>query len=140
MSADSLILLNGLLRTKFWGGFLRLRFAMAGLRGTSGSSFFFSDVSTAPQGEARPRVGREGCCKSMQKGKSRSASDAYLVGLGSFPQTYQQNCENRMGAGLSRGRMSAGADTDTSIQTLSGTGQTSPNIWLCREPRVIHGV
>src|SRR5947208_1681198 len=100
MSADSLILLNGLLRTKFWGGFLRLRFAMAGLRGTSGSSFFFSDVSTAPQGEARHRVGREGCCRSMQKGKSRSASDAYLVGPGSFPQTYQQNCENRMGAVL----------------------------------------
>src|SRR6266699_5570292 len=108
MSADSLILLNGLLRTKFWGGFLRLRFAMAGLRGTSGSSFFFSDVSTAPQGEVRHRVGREGCCRSMQKGKSRSASDAYLVGPGSFPQTYQQNCENRMGAGLSRGRGSAG--------------------------------
>src|SRR5436190_1353281 len=79
----------------------------------------------------------------MQKGKSRSVSDAYLVGPGSFPQTYQQNCENRIGAGLSRGRRIGGggeAAIDTAMQTLSGTGQRSPSIWLCREPRTIHGV
>src|SRR5207249_11337398 len=128
------------LRTEFWGGFLRLRFAMAGLRGTSGSSFFFSDVSTAAQGEARHRVGREGCCRSMQKGKSRSASDAYLVGPGSFPQTYQQNCENRMGAGLSRAGRVRGAPISTPHAHPIRYGTKVTEYLALPEPRAIHGV
>ena len=53
----------------------------------------------------------------MQKGKSRSAPDAYLVGPGSFPQTYQQNCENPMGA-----LQSTAYDANAALAICRGAG------------------